>query len=193
MRSRRAWSSVSQGMGPWGMDEQAEADAWVRRQLDVTREIFRTHPPGPRDLTLEQYEQQLRQKADVCLRPTESYVGLDLEAAEGLPTSRAIGCAFTGDRRRTGRTGPRIASMSTSTRRRRFRPRGGTPPLGVGDDRCRSATYRSRNDYRRDPHSLASAPVSAADCVTGDRVAGRRACQSRSLRPSCEATKPRRS
>lgn len=66
------------------MDEEAEAEAWVRRKLDVTREIFRTHPRGPRDLTLEQYEQQLRQKADVCLRPTTPYVGLTLDAAEAL-------------------------------------------------------------------------------------------------------------
>ena len=68
----------------WGMDERAEADEWVCSQLDVARQGFRRHRPGPGDLTLEQYEQRLRQRADLCPRPTSHYVGLALHAAEAL-------------------------------------------------------------------------------------------------------------
>lgn len=57
--------------------------------MDVTRESFHTLPPGPRDLTLDQYE--LRQKADVCLRPTAPYVGLALDAAEVLANLEGAG------------------------------------------------------------------------------------------------------
>ncbi len=66
------------------MDEDGEADAWVRSRLDVARQGFRLHPRGRGDLTLEEYEQRLRQKVEVCLRPTAQYVGLALAAAEVL-------------------------------------------------------------------------------------------------------------
>lgn len=66
------------------MDEQAEADAWVRSKLDVARQSLHLHPPEPRDRTLEQYEEQLRQRAARRLRPTAHYVGPARDAAKML-------------------------------------------------------------------------------------------------------------
>ena len=64
------------------MDERERAEAWVRGELELARAAFERQPPGPHDLTLEQYEQKLRGRADAILRPTAQYVGLPLDAAE---------------------------------------------------------------------------------------------------------------
>ena len=67
-----------------GVDENALADAWVRDQLARAREAVRQHPPGPHDLTLEEYERRLRGRADAILKPTTTYIGMELERAKAL-------------------------------------------------------------------------------------------------------------
>lgn len=68
------------------MDAGDEAEVWIRARLDVARTSIRLHPPGPGDLTLERYEQQLRQHVDRWSHPTSHYVGLTLHAAEAQAT-----------------------------------------------------------------------------------------------------------
>lgn len=72
-----------------GVDGRAEA--WIREQLRTASDALSRQAPNPGDLTLEQYEAQLRQRADAILRPTAQYVGLSLDAATAA-------ASVTGDR-----------------------------------------------------------------------------------------------
>ena len=71
------------------MDGRAEA--WLQKQLRTASEAFGRQAPNAGDLTLEQYEAQLRKRADASSKPTAQYVGLSLEAATAA-------AAVTGDR-----------------------------------------------------------------------------------------------
>lgn len=61
------------------MDSRAEA--WVQEQLRTARDGYGRQAPNPGDSTLEEYEAQLRSRADAILKLTAQYVGLSLEAA----------------------------------------------------------------------------------------------------------------
>jgi len=64
-----------------------QGERWVQRQLAAAQLAFQQSPPGPQDLTLEQYEVQLRALAMTMCRPTRGYRGLPLAEAEGLAAS----------------------------------------------------------------------------------------------------------
>ena len=61
-----------------------QGERWVQRQLSAARQALEQQPPGPGDLTLEQYEAQLRRIATTMCRPTRGYVGLSLVDAQVL-------------------------------------------------------------------------------------------------------------
>jgi 8-oxo-dGTP diphosphatase len=88
-RVRRHAHRVAAGAIIVPVDEAAAAEAWVQTELERARAAYRRRPPGPHDLTLEQYESQLRSRAESCLRSVGHYVGLPLgdalarAAAEG--------------------------------------------------------------------------------------------------------------
>ena len=65
-----------------GVVISGQGERWVQRQLAAARTAFERQPPGPRDLTLEEYEAQLRKIATTMCRPTRGYVGLGLAEAE---------------------------------------------------------------------------------------------------------------
>ena len=71
------------------MDVRAEA--WIQERLRTASDTSGRRAPNASDLTLEQYEAQLRSRADAILEPTAQYVGLSLAAA-------TASAAATGDR-----------------------------------------------------------------------------------------------
>jgi hypothetical protein len=81
------------------MDDRDRAEAWVRDRLDEARAAFRRRPPGPRDLTLEEYEARLRRMTSTWLRPVDQYAGLSVDQAQALAetTSDAL-CIHRGER-----------------------------------------------------------------------------------------------
>ena len=81
-----------------------QGERWVQRQLASARQALEQRPPGTGDLTLEQYEAQLRDVATTMCRPTRGYRGLTLAQAEEL-------AAQSGDRLclHRGRTGHRMS------------------------------------------------------------------------------------
>ena len=68
----------------------ARVEAWIQDQLRTAGDGFGRQAPNPGDLTLEQYEAQLRRRAGAMSKPTAQYVGLSLEAATAA-------AAVTGD------------------------------------------------------------------------------------------------
>ncbi len=65
-----------------GVDGRAEA--WIQKQLRTASDDVGRQAPHSGDLTLEQYEAQLRERVDAILQPTAQYVGLSLEAAAAV-------------------------------------------------------------------------------------------------------------
>ena len=71
------------------MDSRGEA--WIQDQLRTASAGFGRQAPNPGDLTLEQYEAQLRGRVAAISEPTAQYVGLSIESATAA-------AAATGDR-----------------------------------------------------------------------------------------------
>ena len=66
------------------MADRGRSERWVLDSLESARVAFLTTPPGPGDLTLEQYEERLRHLVERFLRSTRPYVGCTLDEAKRI-------------------------------------------------------------------------------------------------------------